>query len=84
MNREVRWQPRKWVSRLLRVLVFVIPLILGVAAATIVARLLPRYDSLLGGIAWWALVLSVSFLVVNLTDRMTRTFLPLASLPRPA
>lgn len=80
MNREVRWQPRKWVSLLLRVLVFVIPLILGVAAATMVAQLLPRYDSLVGGIAWWSLVLAVSFLVVNLTDRMTRTFLPLASL----
>ena len=80
MNREVRWQPRKWVSRLLRVLVFIIPLILGVAAATIVARMLPRYDSLVGGIAWWSLVLAVSFLVVNITDRITRTFLPLASL----
>ena len=80
MNREVRWHPRKWVSRLVRVLVFVVPLILGVAAATIFARLLPRYDSLVGGIAWWAVVLSVSFVVVNITDRMARTFLPLASL----
>lgn len=80
MSREVRWHPRKWVSRLVRVLVFVIPLILGVAAATIVARLLPRYDSLISGIAWWAVVLAVSFVVVNLTDRVARTFLPLASL----
>ena len=40
MNREVRWQPRKWVSLLLRVLVFVIPLILGVAAAFLASQAL--------------------------------------------
>jgi HD-GYP domain-containing protein (c-di-GMP phosphodiesterase class II) len=80
MNREVRWEPRRWVSRLMRVLIFVIPLILGVAAATIVARTLPEYDSFWSGLAWWVAVLATSFVTINLTDRLARKFLPLAAL----
>lgn len=80
MNREVRWEPRRWVSRLMRALIFIVPLILGVAAATIVARMLPEYDSFWSGLAWWAAVLATSFVTINLTDRLARKFLPLAAL----
>jgi HD-GYP domain-containing protein (c-di-GMP phosphodiesterase class II) len=64
----------------MRVLIFVIPLILGVAAATIVARTLPEYDSFWSGLAWWVAVLATSFVTINLADRLARKFLPLAAL----
>ncbi|MEA2002242.1 MAG: HD domain-containing phosphohydrolase [Actinomycetota bacterium] len=57
-----------------------IPLILGVIAATLVARRLPAYDSVVGGVAWWTVVIGSSFIIVNLTDRIARRFLPLAAL----
>ncbi len=71
---------RRWASRLVRVLVFVVPLIVGIVAATAVARVLPGYSTLLPGIFWWIVVLATSFVVVNLTDRIARKFLPLAAL----
>ncbi len=80
MVSDIRWEPRRWASRMVRGLVFVVPLILGVGVATLVARALPGYDSLIGGLAWWVAVLSVSFATVNLTDRFARRFLPLAAL----
>jgi len=80
MNREARWEPRRWVSRVMRVSIFLIPLILGVIAATLVARALPAYDSLVGGAAWWIVVIGSSFGTVNVTDRVARRFLPLAAL----
>ena len=80
MASDIRWEPRRWTSRVVRVLVFLVPLILGVIAATLLARALPGYDSWVGGVAWWAAVLSASFITVNLTDRLARKFLPLAAL----
>ncbi len=53
MVRDIRWEPRRWASRVVRVLVFVVPLLIGVIAATLVANAIPGYDSLLGGIAWY-------------------------------
>ena len=80
MDREFRWQSRRWVSRLMRALIFILPLILGVIAATVVARRLPEYDTVLGGVGWWAAVLATSFVVINLADRLARKFSPLAAL----
>jgi HD-GYP domain-containing protein (c-di-GMP phosphodiesterase class II) len=80
MVTEFRWEPRRWASRVVRALVFVVPLVLGVVAATLVARALPTYSTIWGGIAWWTAVLAASFVAVNLTDRLARKFLPLAAL----
>ena len=81
MVRGIKWESRKWASRLLRVAVFVVPLLVGVVAATIVARAIPGYDRFFfGGVIWWAVVLAASFIAVNLADRLARKFLPLAAL----
>ena len=78
--RDIKWEPRRLASRLVRALVFVVPLLVGVAVATIVARLLPGFDTWPGGVFWWVAVLGSSFVAVNVTDRFTRRFLPLAAL----
>jgi len=80
MVRGIKWESRRWASRLVRALVFILPLAVGVIAATLVARTIPGYDSFLGGLAWWTVVLASSFVAVNLTDRLARKFLPLAAL----
>jgi len=80
MTSKLKWQSRRWASLLLRVLVFVIPLVFGVLGATIVARALPGYESLPAGIAWWVAVLASSFVAVEFADRIARKFLPLAAL----
>ncbi len=80
MVRDIRWEPRAWASRIVRVLVFVVPLVVGVVVATIVARLLPGYSTVIAQVLWWMVVLGSSFLAVNLADRLARKFLPLAAL----
>ncbi|MCP3993777.1 MAG: HD domain-containing protein, partial [bacterium] len=81
MVRGIKWESRKWASRILRVAVFVVPLLIGVIAATIVARAIPGYDRFFfGGVLWWTVVLGSSFITVNFADRLARKFLPLAAL----
>ncbi len=76
----IKWESRRWASRAVRLLVFVIPLVAGVVVATVVATVIPGFDNLAGAIAWWVVVLGSSFAAVNLTDRLARKFLPLAAL----
>jgi len=67
---------------LIRVAVFVVPVIAGIAAATITAQLLPSANGVWQTLAWWTLVLGSSFGVMLLMDRLARNLLPLAALLR--
>ena len=80
MVRGIKWESRRWASRLVRVLVFVVPLLIGVVAATLVAGAIPGHRNTIGAIAWWAVVLGSSFVAVSFADRLARKFLPLAAL----
>ena len=76
----IKWESHRWASRVVRLFVFVVPFIGGVAAATVVASAIPGYNNVFGAVAWWGVVLGTSFAAVNLTDRLARKFLPLAAL----
>ena len=69
MMRTIEWEPRHWASRMLRAVVFLVPLVAGVVAATALAGALPSYDTLWGGFLWWVAVLGASFVAINLVDR---------------
>ena len=63
-----------------RVVVFLVPLVLSVLTGLYVSRLLPLGDTTLARIGWWLAVFVVSSIVLFLTDRFARRFLPLAVL----
>jgi len=75
-----RWQGRPVLGALVNVAVFVIPIALSIAAATITAHLLPRPQGNWWLAGWWALVLAVPAAVLLATDRLARRALPLAVL----
>lgn len=77
-----RWKDRPFRAWLIRVAVFVVPIIAGIAAATITAQLLPAANGIWQTIAWWTLVLGSSFVVMWFIDRMARKLLPMAALLR--
>ena len=77
-----RWKDRPFRAWLIRVAVFVVPVVAGIAAATITSRLLPSANGVWQTLAWWTLVLGASFGVMWLMDRLARNLLPLAALLR--
>ena len=77
-----RWKDRPFRAWLIRVAVFVVPIVAGIAAATITARLLPAANGFAQTVAWWALVLGASFVAMWIIDRLARKLLPLAALMR--
>ena len=77
-----RWQDRRIQAWLIRAVVFIVPVVVAIAVATIVAALLPEPDGLVPSLLWWTVVLGSSFAAMWLVDRFARRLLPLAALLR--
>jgi len=75
-----RWHGRPVLSALVRLAVFIVPIILSIVAATITAHLLPRPRASSWLVGWWVTVLAVPTVVLMATDRLARRALPLAVL----
>lgn len=79
-TREGSWQPRPWLSRLLRLAVFVFPLGSALAATSLAHEMMPMPASRWGWVLWWAVLLGLGVVAAILTERVARRFLPLATL----
>jgi putative nucleotidyltransferase with HDIG domain len=75
-----RWHGRPVLSALVRLVIFVLPIVLSIVAATITAHLLPRPHATGWLVGWWVTVLAVPTVVLVATDRLARRALPLAVL----
>ena len=78
--RADRWRSRPWLSRLVSGAVFVTPIAVSIATATVTAHLLPRPHGVGPTAAWWIVVLAVPTIVLIATDQIARKALPLAVL----
>ncbi len=77
---ENRWASRVWQARLLRLLIFLAPVGVGVAAAILAGQFLPHTDTTIGVILWWASLVGIATSTLLLVDRLARRALPLAIL----
>jgi putative nucleotidyltransferase with HDIG domain len=75
-----RWHGRPVLSALVRLAVFIVPIVLSIVAATVTAHLLPRPHAIGWLVGWWVTVLAVPTVVLVATDRLARRALPLAVL----
>ncbi|HEX6547400.1 MAG TPA: HD-GYP domain-containing protein [Candidatus Dormibacteraeota bacterium] len=76
----MRWRRRPVLGAAVRALVAVGPVLLGVAASTLVARLLSVPPTPAGTALWWAAFLSILAVTWLLCHRLLRRLLPLATL----
>src|ERR1700730_10791454 len=75
-----QWRRRATLSRLLRVAVFLVPVLAGLAASILFSRLIPRPNGLTPVILWYV-ALGAGILLVTLAfERGARRLLPLAAL----
>ena len=74
------WAAHPVWAGVVRVVVFLVPLVVSVLTGLFVSRLLPLGDTLLARVGWWLAVFVVSSVVLFVTDRVARRFLPLAVL----
>jgi len=65
-----RWHGRPVLSALVRLAVFIVPVVLSIMAATITAHLLPRPHGTGWLAGWWIVVLAVPTVVLMGTDRL--------------
>ncbi|GIU92360.1 MAG: hypothetical protein KatS3mg011_1266 [Acidimicrobiia bacterium] len=75
-----RWRARPRTAFAVRVVVFVLPILVGMAAGTGLARLLRPPTNVWEVAGWWLLVIVVASTVATLVDRWVRRALPLAAL----
>jgi putative nucleotidyltransferase with HDIG domain len=78
---EQRWRPRPVLSFALRFASVLVPTVAGVASAYGFAKVLPPPDGL-ARVPWLIGLLSCSTVVVAITERLAKRFLPLAMLLR--
>ena len=79
---ENRWESRVWRARILRILIFLAPVIAAVAAAILAAQLLPKADTTFSIVLWWASLIGIATSTMVIVDRLARRALPLALLMR--
>jgi len=77
-----RWVGRPWVARTIRVVIFVAPIALAIAAVVIVGRLIPRPSGSIQTAGWWLALTILSTAVLWSADRALRRLLPIAALFR--
>ncbi|MDT7546637.1 MAG: hypothetical protein QOE99_2747 [Actinomycetota bacterium] len=77
---STRWSAHPVLGALLRCAAVVVPLVIALAAALLLTRLLPSATDWPGRVAWWAAVLGGSTAAMLLADRVARRLLPLAVL----
>jgi putative nucleotidyltransferase with HDIG domain len=75
-----RWRSHVGLSALVSVAIFLFPVVVAIAVATLVAHLVTAPRSGLGLLAWWGLLLVVPALVYGAATRLARRALPLAAL----
>ena len=77
---ESRWRGRPVLARLLSTAIFLAPLAVSVAVASLVATSIPHPVGVTRTILWWFAVLGSSTVALYGTERAARRFLPLAAL----
>jgi hypothetical protein len=77
-----RWRDRRLTALLLRAAVFLVPILVGVAAGTLLASALPAPSGWAVVLGWWIAVIAVSLGALFVVDRLARRLLPLAALLR--
>ncbi|MDH3307755.1 MAG: tandem-95 repeat protein [Acidimicrobiia bacterium] len=79
-DHEQRWERRVWAARLMRLVIFLVPVVAAVGAAIALSKTLPRPDTA-GEIAlWWAALIAGATVTLVVVDRLARKALPLALL----
>jgi hypothetical protein len=79
---HVRWRARPVLSTLLRIAVFVLPIVAALALSYLVGRVFPRPRDMGGAAMWWLLFLIVEVLAFAVFQRLAQRLIPLATLLR--
>ena len=79
---EHRWSERPVLSALVGATSFLLPIVLSVAAAVVVSRVLPIPHGAVETVMWWVAVTAATVVALVLVDRVARRLLPLAALLR--
>ena len=74
------WRARPFLSRLLRLCIFVVPIVVSVCVAYVAARLLPHPSTVVGAVLWWVVFVAALSLPAALCIRIGRRLLPIAAL----
>ncbi len=75
-----QWQGRPWLSRALRLLIFLVPISLSIVFSLVMARVFPPQRLGMNKWVWWVLVAAASTMVLMAVDRLARRLLPLTVL----
>jgi len=77
---ERRWRPRRYVSVLVRLVSFAVPLVAAIAAVHEVGMLVPRPGSSFALAGWVVLLAVLATVTVRIVDHLGRRLLPLEAL----
>jgi len=75
-----RWAARTRLAALVSLSVFLLPVLIAIAAANELVRFIPEPRSGVGVFAWWALVIIAPWVIYFGASRLARRALPLAAL----
>ena len=75
-----RWEPSRPLAFSIRFVALIVPIAISFVAARVLAEALPRPDAFGTVVAWWAVVLPVSFGTFRVVERGMQRLLPLAAL----
>ncbi len=75
-----QWQGHPWLSRVLRLLIFLIPISLSVSLSLLAAHYFGPVRLGMNRWLWWAMVAAVSTVVLLVADHFVRRLLPLTAL----
>ena len=75
-----RWESRRFAAFLVRLAIFVVPLLAGFFAGAAISRLLPEPQTVAQLIGWWVVTIVVASIAATIVDRFARRFLPLSTL----
>ncbi len=79
---SARWRARPVLSTVLRVAVFVMPIVAALALSYLVGRVFRRPSDVGGAVVWWIAFLIVEVLAFAVFQRMAQRLIPLATLLR--
>jgi hypothetical protein len=75
-----QWQGHPWLSRVLRLLIFLIPISMSVTLSLLAAHYMGPVRLGMNRWLWWAMVAAVSTVVLLVADHFVRRLLPLTAL----
>ena len=79
---HVRWRARPVLSTVLRIAVFVLPIVAALAISYVIGRVFPRPRDLGGAALWWLVFLVVEVFAFFVFQRLAQRLIPLATLLR--